>query len=247
MPRKPNPYASLSSVDLLAALHDQHRRAVDFMSARCRLELQMKSVCRRMCNGDKDAGAALYKQAKDGEAAQAAVYLAPFFAAHAQLADEEAQSVKAMNKMAACLPVAAWFDGIKGLGAVSVARIVAELGDPGAYGNPAKCWKRLGLAVFNGMRQGHVAKEITGDERAAEFQRHGYNPRRRSIVYVAVESLLRAPGPYKDLYDQRKEYELPRVETKMHAHRRAQRYVAKRVILDLWKAWREAVKAKAAA
>jgi hypothetical protein len=248
MPKKPNPYAKLSLPDLLAGLRDQHRRGVDFMSARCRLELQMKSICRRFCDGDKDAGSKAYLKAKKGSDAKLAVYLAPFFAAHAQLEEQEAECSKAMAKMAECLPVAAWVDGVHGLGALSIARIVAELGDPGAYSNPAKCWKRLGLAVFGGMRQGQVAKEITGDARAAEFQRHGYSPRRRSIVYVAIESMLRqSKCPYRQLYLERKEYETPRVETKMHAHRRAQRYVAKRVVLDLWKQWRVAIGIKEAA
>jgi hypothetical protein len=45
---------------------------------------------------------------------------------------------------------------------------------------------------------------------------------------------------YRRLYLERKalEAERPEVETKMHAHRRAQRYMEKRLLRDLWREWR---------
>lgn len=47
-------------------------------------------------------------------------------------------------------------------------------------------------------------------------------------------------GPLRLLYDERKAYEAGRVETPAHAHNRAKRYIEKRLIRDLWRAWRAA-------
>ncbi len=50
--------------------------------------------------------------------------------------------------------------------------------------------------------------------------------------------IVKAGGPLKAVYDARKAYEADHVETKAHAHNRAQRYVEKRFLRDLWSAWR---------
>jgi hypothetical protein len=252
-PRKLKPKAQRPLTEVLQDLQVAHRLCQDYMSARTRLHLQMLSICRRALSQGRASedekerkklcadAVTLLDKAKAGEAPALAVLMTPMFSAFNTLEEEERRHAKQLGKLALELPIAPWIDGICGLGEVSVARIVAELGDPGNYSNPAKCWKRLGLAVMGGCRQGHVPKEITGDERSAIYVAHGYSPRRRSIVFVAVESLLRKQNVYKTIYDNRKVYEIPRVETAMHAHRRAQRYAGKRLILDLWREWRKAI------
>jgi hypothetical protein len=114
---------------------------------------------------------------------------------------------------------------------LSLAAIVGEAGDLSNYANPAKLWKRLGLAVMpDGTRQ----RRVTG----VEGLEHGYSPARRSVVWNIGACIVKAGGPLKAVYDARKVYETPRVETKGHAHNRAQRYVEKRFVRDLWIAWR---------
>ena len=44
-------------------------------------------------------------------------------------------------------------------------------------------------------------------------------------------------GPYRLLYTDRKAYELARGLKKSHAHMRAVRYVAKRILRDVWRIW----------
>lgn len=143
-----------------------------------------------------------------------------------------ANTERQMESLARTLPVWPWVEAVKGLGPLGLAIIVGEAGDLSGYANPAKLWKRLGLAVFDGRSQ----RKATDP---AEAARQGYNPRRRSAVWTVTDSLLRQKGPYRDLYDQRKAYELARAPdmSRMHAHRRAQRYAGKRMLRDLWAAW----------
>jgi hypothetical protein len=148
------------------------------------------------------------------------------------LSDIESQLVK----LAKQLPVAEWVIGTHGVGIASLAAIVGEAGDLSNYSNPGKLWKRFGLHVAKGKAPSTWRKQ--GGLTAEEWVREGYKLERRAIAYCIGESFVKVAGPYRDLYLQRKEYETPRVETKMHAHLRAMRYVTKRFFRELWKAWR---------
>ncbi|MBX6392473.1 MAG: hypothetical protein IRY96_03290 [Burkholderiales bacterium] len=155
------------------------------------------------------------------------------------------ETEKAMKKAARSLPVYAWAKEIKGLGDLGLAVIVGEAGDLAAYANPAKLWKRLGLAVINGERQ---RKKTAPDEAAL----HGYNPHRRAEMYAVVgEPLLRAQwrggkdgepghalGPYGEAYARKKaEYLAREGWTAAHADAAARRYMTKCLLRDLWEAW----------
>lgn len=138
---------------------------------------------------------------------------------------------KRMRKLSASLPVWQKVKSIKGFGSLGLSIVVGEAGDLGGYGNPAKLWKRMGV-----MAGQHKS---TDKEEAARL---GYNPRRRSALWTIGDSLLKTNDDgYKSLYDTEKarQKELHPELTKMHAHRRAQRYVEKRLLLALWRAWRE--------
>ena len=60
------------------------------------------------------------------------------------------------------------------------------------------------------------------------------------MFYVIAEALFKAQGkgydagPYRQVYDLRKAYDRPNVETDMHAHNRAMRYMTKRLLQDLY-------------
>lgn len=69
------------------------------------------------------------------------------------------------------------------------------------------------------------------------------HPGNASDPITAIRAHCRAlveSGPLRLLYDERKAYEAGRVETPAHAHNRAKRYIEKRLIRDLWRAWRAA-------
>lgn len=145
----------------------------------------------------------------------------------------EERCLKQMVKLARKLPGHSFVAGVRGFGDRSFARIVGESGPLHRYANPAKLWKRLGLAVIGGERQ----RRYSDAEMAAL---HGYNPRRRSVSWVAFDSLLKGQGlegPYRVLYDRAKAGYLERGWTKMHSHRAAARYAEKKLLLHLWRAW----------
>jgi hypothetical protein len=173
----------------------------------------------------------------------------------------EAEAKKQMEALAKQLPVWPWVESVRGFGAVSLAVIVAEAGDLSHYDNPARLWKRMGLAVMDGVRQGGLSKTAS----KAAWIAHGYNRQRRALVFVIGDSLVKgnADGPYRALYLARKELERQKAEaagltvapaakipakrasefmSEGHVHRRAQRVMEKRLLRDLWSEWRRAIR-----
>jgi hypothetical protein len=103
---------------------------------------------------------------------------------------------------------------------------------------------------MEGVRQGGLAKGSS----AEQWIEHGYNKRRRSVVWTIGDSLIKTnkddkgdPGFYKKIYNERKEYETKNLtKTAKKAkekfkpivvHRKAQRYMEKRLLRDLWNEW----------
>lgn len=227
-------------VDLGATIdeiREQWRRRQAWHRAEKSLTLQAKALCRRLIGGDiKEAGRLYDAALGKGEHPLADIALAAIFPlTEARDGVERHRKLveKRLAKLAKSLPVAPWVEGVRGVGLASLAAIVGEAGDLSNYSNPAKLWKRLGLAVMpDGTRQRRIAGAAALD--------HGYSPARRSVVWNIGTCIVKAGGPLKTVYDERKAYELARVETKGHAHNRAQRYVEKRFVRQLWAAWRKA-------
>lgn len=176
----------------------------------------------------------------------------------------EAEATKVMERLASELPVwEAWATDMRGFGARSLATIVGEAGDLSAYPQKGHLWKRMGLAVIgagDGLddhRQGSPGPAATKDDWIAE----GYKAARRSCMFVIGDVLVKTQGPYREVYLARKDYERSRAEqlgliiapaakipdkrkaefrSEGHIHLRAQRYMEKRLLRDLWQAWRRA-------
>jgi len=171
----------------------------------------------------------------------------------------EAAATRAMTNLAKQLPVAAWIDSIHGVGPKGLAIIIGEAGDLGNYANPGKLWKRMGVAVIDGKRQGGLTKTAA----KADWEVHGYNRVRRSRLYTIGDAMLKhVKCPYRQIYLDRKAYESARAEADGlivapavkipkakqaeyrslgHIDNRARRYVEKRLLKDLWRAWRAGV------
>jgi hypothetical protein len=152
----------------------------------------------------------------------------------------EAAALKEMGRLAEQLPAWEHFgEPIRGFGPASLAVIVGEAGDLSIYSNPAKLWKRMGVGIVDGIRQGGLAKNASKEDWIA----HGYNRQRRSRMWNIGDAIIKGnrDGEYRTLYLQRKEYEIARNPemTPMQAHRRAQRYMEKRLLRNLWAAWRQ--------
>ena len=236
--------------DAVDALRELHRKRQDFHSAEKRMTLQIKAICRRFCDGDKDEASVLYAAAVEGkgehpQALRCTSWLAPMLQARELMEGQRKAVEKQMESRAKALPVAEWVKGVKGFGIGSLAAIVGEAGDLSGYETHSKLWKRMGLAVMSDGRQ----RRVTGDA-ALE---HGYCASRRSIMWNVGQCVFKSQsqridkatgeikaeaGIYRRIYDDRKAYEADRVETKAHAHNRATRYMEKKLLRDLWRVWR---------
>jgi len=169
--------------------------------------------------------------------------------------DLEAVATRDMEQLARQLPVAEWTAGVRGLGMLGLAIIVGEAGDLHRYDTPAKLWTRMGVGMREGRRQGGLPKGAPAKEWIAEK----YSPQRRSRLYTIGDAMIKQPGPYREIYLDRKVYEKAHAEGEglivapankipkgqqakyrsvMHIHKRAQRYMEKKLLKHLWRAWR---------
>lgn len=151
---------------------------------------------------------------------------------------------KEMVASAGSLPVAKWAESVRGFGLLRLAVVIGETGDLSLYANPGKVWKRLGMAPFNGKMPSTWRSGKEGKLSAEEWTAIGYSPRRRSIMYVVSELLVKLnDGAYRARYDEAKARVQPRVEseewTKGRAHAHAMLLCAKRLVRDLWIEWKK--------
>lgn len=153
---------------------------------------------------------------------------------------------KEMRRIARNLPVWAWAEGVRGLGDLGLAVIVAECGDLSKYSNPAKVWKRLGLAPVekNGVSMAASNWRKKGGLTAEDWTAIGYSPRRRAEIFACVgDPLFRQQsvlsGPYRLAYDIRRARtaETHPDWTAGHSHGDAIRVMTKELLRDLWAAW----------
>lgn len=252
--------------DLIDAIRHVHRTKVALHQSEKSLTLQVRALLRRICYDPEKSRAEVVRESHalydavlgKGDHPDAALALAavtPLLAARAEVEAGRKARVKELEGLARQLPVwSAWAEGVRGFGAHGLGAIVGEAGDLSKYANPAKLWKRMGVGLVGSERQG-----LRSDP--AEALAHGYNPARRSILFQVGEPLVKIKGPYREVYLARKEHEerralsegrevLPAADvtkgrdpatfiTKGHVHNRARRYMEKRLLRDLWRAWRD--------
>jgi hypothetical protein len=168
-------------------------------------------------------------------------------------------------RIAPLMPGYKWAESVKGFGVGNFIYLVGEIGNLADYPVPMALLVWLGIGTVNGERQRRVsgdpakAKEMRyRAERHAVAWRLGSSLMQLNWEYVRDENgtiLLDEEGnkvkrdlEYRQLYLQRKEYELARMENEddpgrpkspMHAHRRAMRYMTQRALIHLWQAWRK--------
>lgn len=233
------PVETLRSDDLIGELILQCRIRKQVLRARTRLSNQVDAQ-ERLISGKLKAGKEAKNQFVISPVARAAAeHASPVLAQHLKsLTDCQKPYDKAIEKLAKQLPVWAWVADVRGCGASMLGQIIGETGDLSNYSNPAKVWKRMGLAV---MPDGQRQRRVTGEEAIA----HGYDAERRSLMYVLGDCLIKqnGEGVYRKLYDERKVLELARLPEDAKgrqgwAHARASRYMQKRFLVHLWEKWR---------
>lgn len=151
---------------------------------------------------------------------------------------------KEMETLVKTLTIHDYWTMEKGCGTLGLAILIGEIGNLSDYANPAKVWKRMGVAVMDGIRQGGLTKNSSNEA----WILHGYNKKRRSSLWTIGDCLIKTNGKdgrYRKIYNERKIYEAEKIEKakdkpkfpNMAAHRRAQRYMEKRLLRDLWNEW----------
>jgi hypothetical protein len=230
------------------------------------LILQAKAICRSHTEGDKDAANDLFKQITNGAAdvdANLSVALVPFLSAIANFQELRKPLEKELAGLADQLPAAEWIKATPGIALPSLAAIVGEAGDLSNYSMHSKLWKRMGMAPFtkNGVTKSGKQWKIEGGLINADWKEFGYKSTRRSVMFVIEDSMMKAQGPYREIYLARKQYLRDRAArngltvapaakipdkrrdefiSDGHIDQDAKRYMGKRLLRDLWQAWRRA-------
>lgn len=230
------------SVERIVFLYAQRRAAVKADTA---LTLQIKAIMRNLQKGEAgqslDNPTRIASPEELGEdqaltdahtlSALAEPLTRPFMEARIPVRKYRRKCEKEMAEIVESLPIAGWIKEIRGIGAIGAALVIGAAGrDLDQYGNPGKLWKRFGLAP--GQRR------TTDVEKAIEM---GYSPARRSVAYNLSESLMKQnDGEYRKLYLDRKAYLKERSPDWKDGkvHKEALRYLAKRFLRDMWRAWR---------
>lgn len=146
-------------------------------------------------------------------------------------------SEKKMEKLAKSLPVAAWVQQQRGVGIGNLARIIGECGDLSNYANPAKVWRRMGLAPHNGRMP--ATWRSKGGLSAEAWTEIGYCPRRRSVMWNVGACMLKAnDGDYRKIYDEQKaRFKAKHECSDGHAHNHGMLMMEKELLKRLWCAW----------
>ena len=109
---------------------------------------------------------------------------------------EEKKWCKKMEEAVKNLPIYAWVEQIRGVGALTLANIIGETGDLDNYDNPAKVWKRMGCAPFESNGETHtgkawkIGKWHENKLTKSDWVDFGYCPRRRSVMYNLSKGIV---------------------------------------------------------
>lgn len=171
------------------------------------------------------------------------------------LADRDAIELN-MKKLARQLPVHEWQESVKGFGDLALAAVVGTAGDVSLYPNPDKLKKRLGLASYQGRAMSTWRSK--GGLTSEDWTTLKYDPKALSVVFADVtEPMLKhqllgeknkanetgeaqPKGPYGKYYlDYKKRQAEQHGEelSKGHIAMRARRYMAQKLIIDMWCCW----------
>jgi len=113
-----------------------------------------------------------------------------------------------MEELAMRLPIAPWvrLPEQRGLGFLSLAQIIGETHNLDGYDGIAKVWARMACHPYTHHGQTRMASTWRsgkeGSLTAEAWTEYGYCPRRRALMYVIGENLvkLNGDGPYRARY-----------------------------------------------
>ncbi len=216
--------------DSLAAIREQYRVRQDVLRAQLVLGNQAHAIARRTLGKNKD---------DEVTPAELKEHTPPWIKTMIELPMAQRKHLERdIEKAVKALEIWKQFgEGVRGFGALSMGALIGERAIPSDFPTVAKLWKYMGMAVINGERQ----RKCADRDKAIE---HAYCPRRRALMFVIGDTLIRAKGEYKAIYDARKPLEAAKLDKEgkpvrpIVAHKRAKRYMEKRLLREFWKAWR---------
>lgn len=279
-PASPSPLSETREINTVSSSHVglspvvseilvQYRLRQDFVRAQGNLDRQLKRIVSRLTGIEKVTAADIDKYLETAEHS-GREHLNRFIGLRDQARQIRGEYEKNLTKLAQRLPVYEVFVvPLTGFGAIGLAQIIGEAGAGlENYSEPCKLWRRFGLHVYNG--RAFATWKSIGGLSAGEWTTAGYCPRRRSVMYVITDSLLKKDNRYRALYLARKEIErakavaaglivcpaaqipkgvkdatqtifipAPGYMSLGHINARATRWIGKRLLKDLWRAWRD--------
>lgn len=249
--QRPSDTQSIAAADLIASIREIHKRRNDFLAEEGSLVRRMKRIVSRYAGNKKTSDAALK--------AFIPTYspMRPFVDSLKFIRTARMQEEKILVRYARQLPVWSTFmQHIRGCGPLTLGQIIGDAGDLSKYDSIPKLWKRMGLAVIDGQRQ-----RKTRDKKLAQL--NGYNPRRRALMFIVGNNIIKLnKGEYRRVYDAEKQRQIAKAaaeglkiapaakipkaraaefRSEKHIHLRAKRYMEKRLLRDLWRAWRDQI------
>lgn len=187
----------------------------------------------------------------------------PFINARNQIEPERLRIEARMEEIAAQFPVVEWWCSESGRNLLGLAQIIGETGDLWNYANPGKLWARLCVDVYDGKakrRQRGVDNAYNAPRRSVSWRiADSLFKGQSERVDKETGEVKREAGPYRLLYDERKAREIEKVaeeglkvapsakipkakaseyRSEGHIHKRALRYMEKRLLKHLWQIWR---------
>lgn len=247
--------AQSSRADLIAFIRETHKRRNDFLAEEGSLVRRMKRIVCRLAGKKKVSDADLKPYIPSDHEKAPYKPMVPFTRSLYFIRSARKVEEKILKAAAEQLPVWLGFmQFIAGCGSLTLGQIIGDAGDLSKYAGPAKLWKRMGLALIGGERQ----RKCRDKDLAAA---HGYNPRRRALMFIVGDNLIKLnKGEYRAIYDAEKRRQIEKAHaeglkvapaakipkgrtaeyrSEKHIHLRAKRYMEKRLLRNLWRAWRD--------
>jgi hypothetical protein len=255
-------------VDLIRGLHRRRRFA---MKVQQKLDRSLESFLRSNAtdwdpNADEAAREKANKEVKElikriraGEAHPFGEEVIACDRAREPADERRTVNERAMEAAAKRLPVYPWVKSVRGAGALGLAIIVGEAGDLSRYPTPAKLWKRLGYAPYDG-HAGSTWKRATWRPRtlsAEEWTENPFSGERYAQMAQIATWLVNAQwvgaaktgngegqpnGHYGQIYARRRARTKQAHPDWSDGHRRndALRITMKIFLKDLWTEWNKA-------
>lgn len=147
--------------------------------------------------------------------------------------------------------VVTWQKATRGIGEHLLARLLGIIGHP--VHTTAHHWEDKGAErklIDDGPMERSVSQlwSYCGHGDATRKRRAGMtaeeaaatgNPRAKMVVHLIAESVVKARGPHRVFYDERRMDTVDRGWTPMHSHNDALRILGKAILKDLWLASRD--------